>query len=169
MNGTHLGSQNGVAFFEHFSGKFRSLVAIQIRDRKDTLCLPQLHGSKQTADTDADGTQVIDLVDLQHSVELVGLFQNLIDLVRGHRVQTAAKGVQLHQFQIVPVSDKFRRVIKPGMVHPLIQHPQGTDRTFHNRQTVLGKDIQSIGCDQLRDAVVDLLRRHRSSVHQGRP
>ena len=51
----------------------------------------KLHGGQEAAD--AGGAQVVDLVDLQHRVELAGALQDLIHLVSGDGVQAAAESV----------------------------------------------------------------------------
>ena len=66
--------------------------------------LPDADGGQQGTDTDTGSTQVVDLVDLQAGVDLAGVGQNIVYLVGGNGIQTAAEGVQLDEIQIVPWS-----------------------------------------------------------------
>ena len=50
-------------------------------------------GSDQRADTDAGSTQVIHLIYFQAGVNFAAVCQDLIYLVCGHGIQSAAEGV----------------------------------------------------------------------------
>ena len=84
------------------------------------------------------------------------LGKNLLHLIRRHRIQTAAEGIELYQIDVIPRSGKISRPVQSGMIHPLIQNPY---RPFqvpafcHRRFCQYGK---SEGRDDLIDAVIDL-------------
>ena len=52
-----------------------------------------MDGGNQGADTNSCGTQIVDLIDFQTGINLVGAGENIADLVSGYRIQTAAKRV----------------------------------------------------------------------------
>ena len=58
-------------------------------------------GSEQRADTDSGSAEVVDLIDLQAGINLAASGQNLINLIGGNGVETAAERVQLNQVKIV--------------------------------------------------------------------
>ena len=153
---THLGCQDGIALLAHLTGEFRSLVFLGSGLGQNPLLPAHIHGRQQAADPDAHRAQVVYLIDFQQGVELVALFQDLRHLVGGHRIQAAAKGIQLDQLQIVSLGHKFRGGIQSGVIHPLIHHPQRPLGLGIQRQAVLGEYRQTIGGNQFRDAVVDL-------------
>ena len=156
VDGGHLGRQNGIALVEHLLGELGAVVIQRHRPGADVLLTPHVHGGQQAADADTGRAQVVHLVDLQHGIELIALFQDLTHLIGGDGVQAAAEGEELHQLQIVPSAHELRRGVQPGVEHPLIHHPQGTLGRGVQGQTVLGEHIQAVGGDELRDAVVDL-------------
>ena len=92
----------------------------------------------QGADADARCTEVIDLVNLQNGVNLVGACQNIGDLVGRDCIEAAAEGVQLHEIQLVRVLHIARRRIEAGMVHPLVGDYNRTLHFAEVRDTVLG-------------------------------
>ena len=156
MDGAHLGGDDGIAVLEHLLSELGAVVGAGPGLRLDVLPGTHLHGGQQTADTDAYSAQVVDLVDLQDGVELVAALQDLADLVGGDGVQAAAEGIQLDQLQVVPLADELGGIVQPGVVDPLVQHPQRAAGIFDEGQAVLGEDGQAVGGDELRDAVVDL-------------
>ena len=58
-------------------------------------------GSEQRADTDSGSAEVVDLINLQAGINLAASGQNLINLIGGNGVETAAERVQLNQVKIV--------------------------------------------------------------------
>ena len=82
--------------------------------------------------------------------------QDIGNLVRGHCIQPAAKGIELNQIQIILGLYKAGSSVKAGVVHPLVRHHQ---RPFHPAQMgygILGEDGKSIRGNQLRYTVVNL-------------
>ena len=111
--------------------------------------------SNQGADADARCTEVIDLVNLQHRINLVGAGQDIGDLVGRDRVKAAAEGVQLHKIQFVRVLHKARRRIEAGVVHPLVgDHDRALDLAEVG-DTVLGQNRESEARNHIRNAVVN--------------
>ena len=155
VDGAHLGRQNGIALQLH---GFRVLHTLEVHRPgagMDLLLPAHLHGSDQAADADADSAQIVHLVDFQQRIEFIAALQDLIDLVRGHSVQTAAKGIELQQLQVIPIPDKPGGGIQPGMVDPLVHDPQVL--VFLGiREAVLREHRQAIGGDEFRDTVIDL-------------
>ena len=131
VDGTHLRGQNGVALQLHLGSIFLPLELYGLGGRVNGLFPAHLHGGNQAADTDANSTQVIDLVDFEEGVELVAALQNLGYLIRGNGIQATAKGIELQQLQVVPVPHKSGCSVQPGMVNPLV----------HNAQLLLFPDI----------------------------
>ena len=142
MNGAHLGHQQGITLLVHLLGKFHPLILLGGGLGQDLLFLTHIHGRQQTPNPNPHGAQIVYLVNFQQGIKLVALFQDFRNLIGGHRIQAAAEGVQLHQLQIIPFGNEFRGGIHPGMVHPLIHHPQGTLLMVRHRQAVLGKHGQ---------------------------
>ena len=116
MDGTHLWCKDGIAFLKHLSGKLGAAVGGRFLFRLQILFPPHIHGGQQTTDTDARCAEIVHLVNFQDRIKLVAALQDFADLVGRHGVQTAAEGIELDQFQIIPLSDKFRRRIQTGMV-----------------------------------------------------
>jgi len=109
----------------------------------------------QGADADARRAEVIDLVNLQHRINLVGAGQDIGDLVGRDRVKAAAEGVQLHKIQFVRVLHKARRRIEAGVVHPLVgNHDRALDLAEVG-DTVLGQNRESEARNHIRNAVVN--------------
>ena len=50
-------------------------------------------GSEQRADTDSGSAEVVDLINLQAGINLAASGQNLINLIGGNGVETAAEGI----------------------------------------------------------------------------
>ena len=99
--------------------------------------------------------QVIHFIDFQAGVDLSASIQNLINLICGNRIQTAAKGVELDQIQIIPGLYIVCSGIQTGMIHPLVID---TDGTFHRHQMgdrILCQNRNSVAVDQIRDAMMD--------------
>ena len=109
----------------------------------------------QRADTDTCCPQVADFIDLQTSVKSSGAGQDIFDLIRCHRIQTAAEGVELDQFQVFLSFYKLGRFIQSGVVHPLVRDDERTFNFGQMRDTVLCQYSNAIGCDQFRYAVID--------------
>jgi len=55
--------------------------------------IPHAQGRDQGTDPDPGSSQVVDLVDFQHRVDLAGSGKNIRYLICGNGVQAAAKGV----------------------------------------------------------------------------
>ncbi len=53
------------------------------------------------ADTDSGSAEVVDLIDLQAGINLAASGQNIINLIGGNGVETAAERVQLDQVKII--------------------------------------------------------------------
>ncbi len=115
-----------------------------------------LQGRHERAHANARGTQVGDLVNLQHGVDLAGLLQNLLHLVGGQGVQAAAKGLKLNEVKVVAGGHEARRAVQAAVVHPLVNHangPLGLHLVGHGvlRQHGEAKAVQHLG-----NCVVDL-------------
>ena len=155
MNGRHLRAENGI-FLAHLLGEDHTL---QLRGADLPLFLLLFlfpDGGEERTDADSCRSQVAHFVDLQAGINLIGTGKNVVYLIGGHSIQTAAKGVELNQIQIVSGAHISRSRIESGMVHPLIRYDE---RTIHLPQMghgILCEHRQSVGGNQLRDAVVDL-------------
>ena len=101
---------------ETISCRSVSYTHLDVYKRQDT------DGGQKGAHTDPGGAQVVDLVDLQGCVDLVGVIQDLRHLVGGDGVQSAAEGVKLDQIQVLPGLYEVGRGVEPGVVHPLIHY-----------------------------------------------
>ena len=157
MDRTHLRRKDGVPFVEHLLCKLRALVFDRLRIGAYAALAPLVHRRNQTADADARSAEIAYLVDLQHGIELSGLFEYLLHLIGRHSIQPAPEGKELNELQLVAPADEFGGVVEARVIHPLIHHPK---RTFpiHQivRKTVFGKNVKAVRCDHFRDAVVDL-------------
>ena len=83
-------------------------------------------GGEKRTHADPGSSQVIHLIDLQCGVDLVGIRQDLRHLVSCHGIQTAAKGVELDQIQVLCCLYIICRGIQAGVVHPLVHDIQRT-------------------------------------------
>ena len=94
------------------------------RQRTPMIALALFDGGLERAQTDLRRTQVRDLVDFQHGVHVGLVRQNLRYLVGGDGVETAAEGVELHEFQPRIGGHEVGRRIQAGMVGPLVGDAQ---------------------------------------------
>ena len=154
VNGTHLRSQNRIALIVHLLGKLAALIAIGLG--LFPLCLLHVHRGNQAPDADPSRPQIADLVDFQDCIEFSGLLQQFADLIRGHRIQSASEGIELHHLQILSGAHKFRRTVESGMIGPLIQHAQLPSGASIQGQAVLGEHIKAIGSHHFGNTMVDL-------------
>ena len=115
-----------------------------------------LQGRKQAAHTNARGTQVGHLVDFQHRVHLAGALQDLLHLVGGQRVKTAAEAVQLDEVEVLALRRHLSRGVQTRVVHPLVHQADGTFKRAQVRDGVLGKHGQAEAGQKLGDGMVDL-------------
>ena len=77
-------------------------------------------GCEKRSYTDSGGTKVVYLINLQAGVDLAAAIQDFVDLVGGDGIQSAAKGVQLDQIQVISCLYKVCSCIQSGVVHPLV-------------------------------------------------
>ena len=120
------------------------------------LCLLLIQGSHQRTDTNTRSTQVGDLVNLEHGVNLARSLKNLLDLVGGQRVKAAAKREELDEVQVVSGRNKAGRTIQTRVVHPLVNNADGALRHHLMSNRILGENRKAKRRDQLRDGVVNL-------------
>ena len=64
--------------------------------------------------------EVVDLINLQAGINLAASSQNLINLIGGNGVETAAERVQLNQVKIVACLYIVCSCIQTGVIHPLV-------------------------------------------------
>ena len=76
------------------------------------LCLLLVQSSHQGADTNTCSTQVGDLVNLKHGVNLARSLKNLLNLVGGQCVKTTTKREELDKVQVVSGCNKASRTIQ---------------------------------------------------------
>ena len=69
--------------------------------RSAFFCSRTRMAASRGAHTDAGCTEVIDLVDFQCCIDLIGSGQNVSHLISGYGVQSAAERVELDQIQIL--------------------------------------------------------------------
>ena len=112
-------------------------------------------GSEQRADTDSGSAEVVDLIDLQAGINLAASGQNLINLISGNGVETAAERVQLNQVKIVACLYIVCSCIQTGVVHPLVIDTERTLERCQMGNRVLRQHAQSVGVDHIRDTVMD--------------
>ena len=110
----------------------------------------------ERTDADARGAQVGHLVDLEHGVDLAAGFQNLLHLVGGQSVQTAAERVELDQVQVVAHRHKTGDGVQAAVVHPLVNDADGALGLYQVRERILGKDRKAKARDKLGQGMVDL-------------
>ena len=92
VNGGHLRADDGVVF-PHFFGEQHTLIGTASDGPLFALLLPYLDGGEERTHTDSGSPQIVDLIDLQTGVDLVGAGQNIVHLVGGNGIQSAAEGV----------------------------------------------------------------------------
>ena len=155
MDGRHLRAEDRVGL-AHLFGKGHLLDG---RRADGPLCLflfPYADRCEKRADTDAGSSQVIDLIDLQRGVDLVGIRQDLCHLVRGHGVQAASEGVELDQIQVLCCLHIVCRSVQAGVVHPLVHDVQRALHLMEVGHRILSQHGDIVGVDHLRQAVVHL-------------
>ena len=101
VDGRHLRTEKRIAGLLHLAGELDPVVGSEHRSCHNAVFLAHPDGRNQRADADARCTEVVDLVDLEQSVELSRLGEVLGHLVSGDGVHTAAKGVELHQIEVI--------------------------------------------------------------------
>ena len=109
VDGRHLRRQNGPAFPLHLPGVHRTAVGSRLGVGHHSLPGPHIHGRQQAPDPNPGCTQVGHLINFEDGVQLAAGLQNLRHLIGGYGVQTAAKGVELNELQVLPGPDKLRR------------------------------------------------------------
>ena len=156
MDRGHLRAEDCVLLLLHLLGVGDLLL---LRGADDALCflfVADADRGDEGADTDSRRTQAVDLIDLQAGVDLVGTLEDLVHLIGGDGVHTAAEGVELDQLQVISCAHVGGRLVEPGVVHPLVQNAKGPLQGSELGDAVLGEDRDAIARDHLRDAVVDL-------------
>ena len=86
------------------------------------LLLAHTDGGKQGAHADAGGPEVVDLIDLQCRIDLIGSGQDICNLVRGYRVQSAAERVELDEIQVLCCLHIVCGSVQTGVIHPLVHN-----------------------------------------------
>ena len=119
VDGRHLGAEDGMGF-AHLFGKGYLFNGCRADGPLRLLLLAHPDGGQQGAHADARRAQVVDLVNLQRRVYLIGTGQDICHFVRCHGVQTAAEGVELDEVQILGCLYIVCRRVQPGVVHPLV-------------------------------------------------
>ena len=117
--------------------------------------VPGIQGGHQAADADFHGAQVGNVVDFQLGIQLSGLLQNGAEFIGGDGVHPAAEGDQLDEGHVGLGADIPGRVVHPGVVGPLVEHPAGLF-VHVLEHCVLSDEDKAEGGDQVVDAVVDL-------------
>ena len=110
----------------------------------------------ERANTDTRGAQVGHLVNLEHGVDLAAGLKDLLHLVGGQSVQTAAERVELNQVQIVAHRHKTGDGVQAAVVHPLVDDANRTLGLYQMRERILGKDRKAKARDKLGQGMVDL-------------
>ena len=156
MDGRHLGRQNRVIFLLHLLGEGHPFGQGLPRN-VDIIGIPFFDGRLEGTHPDADGPQIADLIDFDQGVNIPPVFQEFLGLFRGHRVQAAAEGGELHQLQAVVLGNHLRRLVQTAVVFPLVQDPVvfsgGGIGQMGNG--VLGEDGHPQGGDDVVQSVVD--------------
>ena len=155
MDRRHLWTEDGVVF-SHLFGKWYPFDGRRLNHTFFFLFLSGADSSQQRTYTDTCGTEIVDLVDLQAGVDLSAVGKNLLYLIGGYGIQTAAEGVQLDQIQIVTFFDKVCRSIKSGMIHPLVIDTKRTFQRCQMRHRILSQYSDSVGINHIRDTMMDL-------------
>lgn len=151
----HLRTDDGIVLTHLFGKRYlldsgRTDVAVLAHLFTDTDC------RQQGTDTDTGRTQVVDFIDLQAGVDLVGAGEDIVHLIGGNGIQTAAEGIQLDQIQILHRLYIACGSVKSGMVHPLVGYNQRTFRFCQMGDGILCQYCHIVGGDQLGNTVVDL-------------
>ena len=115
-----------------------------------------LERRQQAAHADARRAQVRHLVDFEDGVHLARRLEDLLHLVGGQRVQTAAEAVQLDEVEVGPLGGHLRRRIQARVVHPLVHQADGALQRAEVRDGVLGEHRQAEAGQKLGDGMVDL-------------
>ena len=126
------------------------------RGHGQALGLLVLKRRHERADADARCTQVGHLVDLEHGVDLAAGLQDLLHLIGGQGIETAAEGVELDQVQVVAHRHKTGDGVQTAVVHPLVDHADGALGLYQMRERILGKDRKAKARDKLGQGMVDL-------------
>ena len=118
MYGRHLRCQHRMRLFA-FLRKVRPLDFRNFPIREGLFAGQRCH---QRAQADSGRAEIGHFVQLNHGVNTLVTFQNVLDLLGGQGVQTAAEGAELNQGEILMFGHKLRGMIQPGMIAPLIDH-----------------------------------------------
>ena len=162
VDGRHLGRQDGMGLFA-VVGKMRTLCH---DDGLVVRYMPPAQHRQQRAQTDPRRAQIADFVQLDHGVEALVPFRDLPHLVGGDGVQPAAEGAELDQVDRPMGRREAGRMVKPGVVAPLVHDGQLVFGRVHMVDGIFRDDGQVVGLDHLRDAVVDLRVQMVGPAHQ---
>ena len=111
VNGTHARGKDCVASVEHGTGKLRTLITDRHRFCPNLPLFTHFKCRNKASNAYAYGAEIGNLINFEQRVELAALFQNLTDLICGDCIQTAAEGIELYKFQIIPRAHKRRGIV----------------------------------------------------------
>ena len=156
--GGQLGDEDGVGLAHLLGEPDRGGRHLMVHNRTIRLTGPLLGSGLQGTHPDACRTEVGDLVDLQRRVDAVAGSEDLPYLIGGDGVQPTTERVELDEFQVALAAHECRRLVEPGVEHPLVTHPQWTFQQIGSQMghRVLGEHRHAQGVDHLGDAVMDL-------------
>ena len=152
----HLWAEDSVALVLHLLREELTIIACRTQCPLVVLLLPYTDRRNQRTYTDTCRTEVVDLVDFQHGVDLIGAVQNIPHLIHGDGIEAAAEGVQLDEIEVLASLHEGGRAIETGVVHPLVGDDEGTLHRTEMGDGILGQHCEIVARDQLRDTVVDL-------------
>ena len=151
----HLRAEDGVALVLHVLRKELSIIAGRTQRTLVMLLLPDTDRRDQRTHTDTCRAEVVDLIDLQHGVDLIGTVQNIPYLIHGDGIEAAAEGVQLDEIEVLAGLHEGSRAIETGVVHPLVRDDERTLHLAEMGDGILGQHREVVARDQLRDTMVD--------------
>ena len=151
-----VGRDYRVTVFLHLLGELLEPYVV-VRFFVLDVALPALlHDRHQRTYAYARRAEVVDLVYLEHGIQLVRSEHEFLYLVGRHRVAAAAEGVELYELEVVLFAHVVRCRVQAGMVHPLVEHAYGVMYLIEVGNAVFGEHREAVGVYHLGYAMVDL-------------
>ena len=140
----HLRRDDRIALVAHFLGKFGAAVGGHSGGAVVFRAIAHFHSRDKASDSDADGAEVVDLIDLEESIELACPGEDLGHLIGGDGIKAATEGGELNKLKVGTPADELGGGIESGVIDPLIDDAQGARGGKGVIYSVLGEHVEAV-------------------------
>ena len=152
----HLRTEDGIVLCLHLLGEESSLIICRTDITYVISFIPDSDGSDKGSYSYTCRTEVIDLINLKDSVNLIRSCENVSDLIHRHGIKSASKGIELYEVNIFSVFYKLGSSVKSCVIHPLVCNDDGTLHLSEMGYGIFRKHRKIIAGDKLRNSMVYL-------------